>query len=228
MLFGALPYIFITICIVGLIYRYTSNRYSWSSQSSQFLENSVLFYGANPWHYGIITILLVHIFGIFFPRAILAWNGVPARLYILELSGLALGFLAFFGLLVFTYRRLTDVRVKAVTSGWDVLVLIVLLIQVATGLINAIFYRWGSNWYAATAVPWMWSIYTLQPDPTYVSGLRLITKVHIFNAMIFIALIPFTRLAHFIVIRPYAYLWRPYQVVRWYRREAPENIVQYK
>ena len=139
-----------------------------------------------------------------------------------------LGFLAFFGLLVFTYRRLTDIRVKSVTSGWDVLTLIVLLIQVFTGLINAIFYRWGSSWYAATAVPWMWSIFTLQPDPSYVAGLRLITKVHIFNAMIFIALIPFTRLAHFIVIRPYAYLWRPYQVVRWYRREAPENIVQYK
>lgn len=228
MLFGALPYVFITICIVGLIYRYTTNRYSWSSQSSEFLENSVLFYGANPWHYGIITILLVHIFGLFFPRAILAWNGVPARLYILELSGLALGFLAFFGLLVFTYRRLTDVRVKAVTSGWDVLTLIVLLIQVITGLINAIFYRWGSNWYAATAVPWMWSIFTLQPDPSYVAGLRLITKVHIFNAMVFIGLIPFTRLAHFVVVRPYAYLWRPYQVVRWYRKEAPENIVQYK
>lgn len=228
MLFGALPYVFITICIVGLIYRYTTNRYSWSSQSSEFLENSVLFYGANPWHYGIIIILLTHIFGLFFPRAILAWNGVPARLYILELSGLALGFLAFFGLLVFTYRRLTDVRVKAVTSGWDVLTLIVLLIQVITGLINAIFYRWGSNWYAATAVPWMWSIFTLQPDPSYVAGLRLITKVHIFNAMVFIALIPFTRLAHFVVVRPYAYLWRPYQQVRWYRREAPENIVQYK
>src|SRR3989304_2389174 len=185
LLFGAMPYILLTICVVGAIWRYTSNRYSWSSQSSEFLENSVLFYGSTPWHYGILIILLAHLFGLFFPRAILAWNGVPLRLYLLELSGLALGFLAFFGLLVFTYSRLTDVRVKAVTSGWDVLVLIVLLIQVFTGLINAIFYRWGSNWYAASAVPWMWSIFTLQPDPTYVSWLRLITKVHIFNAMIF-------------------------------------------
>ena len=227
-LFGAMPYILLSICVVGAIWRYTSNRYSWSSQSSQFLENSVLFYGSFPWTFGVMFFLLLHLFCLFFPRAILAWNGVPLRLYILELSGLALGFLAFFGLLVFTYRRLTDVRVKSVTSGWDVLVLIVLLIQVATGILNAMLYRWGSNWYAATAVPWMWSIATLQPDPTYVSGLRLITKVHIFNAMIFIALIPFTRLAHFLVIRPYTYLWRPYQVVRWYRREAPENIVQYK
>lgn len=228
-LFGAFPYVFITICIVGLIFRYRTNRYSWSSQSSEFLENSVLFYGSFPWHYGIITILLVHIFGLLFPRGILAWNAVPVRLYILELSGLALGFLAFFGLLVFTYRRLTDNRVKAVTTGWDVLTLIVLLIQVATGLLNAILYRWGSNWYAGTAVPWMWSIFTFQPDANYVAGLSLITKVHIFNAMIFIGLMPFTRLAHFVVIKPYQYLWRPYQQVRWYNRNAKtENIVQYK
>src|SRR4030066_382440 len=116
-LFGAMPYILLSICVVGAIWRYTSNRYSWSSQSSQVLENSVLFYGSFPWHYGILIILVMHIFGLFFPRAILAWNGVPLRLYILELSGLALGFLAFFGLLVFTYRRLTDVRFKADYKG---------------------------------------------------------------------------------------------------------------
>lgn len=228
LLFGVMPYLFLAIAVVGMIFRYTTNRYSWSSQSSQFLENSVLFYGSFPWHYGILLILLGHIIGLFFPRWLLAWNGVPIRLYILEVTGLALGFLAFFGLLVFTYRRLTDSRVKAVTTSWDVIVLIVLLIQIATGLGNAILYRWGSNWYAASAVPWIWSVFALQPDTSYIAGLRWITKVHIFNAMIFIALIPFTRLAHFMVVRPYAYLWRPYQVVRWYRRAAPENIVQYK
>ena len=227
-LFGAMPYVLLTICIVGSIWRYRSNRYTWSSQSSEFLENNVLFFGSFPWHYGIILILLGHIFGIFFPSAILAWNGKPVRLYILELTGLALGFLALFGLLVFIYRRLTDIRVRAVTTGWDVVVLIVLLIQIVTGLGNAILYRWGSNWYAATAVPWIWSILTFRPDPSYVAGLRLITKVHIFNAMIFLAIIPFTRLAHFFVLRIYGYLWRPYQVVRWYSRTAPPNIVQYK
>ncbi len=227
-LFGSMPYFFIAIAIVGAIWRFTSNRYSWSSQSSEFLENKTLFYGSVPWHYGILLILSVHIFGLFFPRGILAWNSVPVRLYILELSGLSLGFLALIGLLILVYRRLTDVRVKAVTSSWDVLVLIVLIIQVVTGLGNAILYRWGSNWYAASAVPWIWSIFTLRPDTAYVATLPLITKVHIFNAMIFIALIPFTRLAHFVVINPYKYLWRPYQVVRWYGRQAPENIVQYK
>ncbi len=228
-LFGGMPYVLLMIAIVGGIWRYRSNKYTWSSQSSQFLENKTLFFGSFPWHYGIIVVLLGHIFGIFFPGAILAWNGVPVRLYILELTALSAGFLAFFGLLALIYRRLTNTRVKALTTSWDVLVLIVLLIQVVTGLGNAILYRWGSNWYAGAAVPWIWSIFKLSPNVDYVANLPLITKAHIFNALIFIGLIPFSRLAHFVVINPYKYLIRPYQVVRWYRKGGPTpNTVQYK
>ena len=229
LLFGNAPYLFIMIAIVGVIYRYAANRYSWSSQSSQFLENATLFYGSFPWHYGIILVLLGHLIGILIPQSVLAWNSVPVRLYVLEISGLALGLLALFGLLALIYRRLTDSRAKAVTTSWDVLLLIVLLIQVVTGILNAVMYRWGSNWYAASAVPWIWSVLSLSPKPAYVATLPLITKVHIFNALIIIGLIPFTRLVHMLAfIGPIKYLFRPYQVVRWYRREAPEELVQYK
>ncbi|MBI5809674.1 MAG: respiratory nitrate reductase subunit gamma [Deltaproteobacteria bacterium] len=228
-LFGGFPYLFIMTAIVGSIWRYRSNKYTWSTQSSQFVENKTLFFGSFPWHYGIIVLLLGHILGLFIPRAILLWNSVPARLYILELTALSAGFLALFGLLAFIYRRITNSRVKSLTSGWDVLLLIILLIQVVTGLGNAIAYRWGSNWYAGAAVPWMWSVFSLNPNVDYVANLPLITKVHIFNAMIFIGLIPFSRRVHFIVINPYKYLVRPYQVVRWYNRNPrTENIVQYK
>jgi len=34
-----LPYIAVTVCIVGSIYRYRSNQFSYSSLRSQFLEN---------------------------------------------------------------------------------------------------------------------------------------------------------------------------------------------
>lgn len=228
-LFGVMPYILLMTAIVGAIWRFKSNKYTWSSQSSQFLENKTLFFGSFPWHYGIITLLLGHILGLFIPKSFVLWNSVPLRLYILELTALALGFLALFGLLALIYRRLTNSRVKAVTSGWDVLVLIILLIQVVTGIGNAILYRWGSNWYVATAVPWMWSILKLQPNVDFVANLPLITKTHIFNALLFIGLIPFSRLAHFVVINPYKYLVRPYQVVRWYRKGGPTvNIVSYK
>src|SRR3990172_11415080 len=227
--FAYLPYALLMLAIAGTIYRYQTNQYTWSTQSSEFLENRALFFGSFPWHYGIIFVLLIHIVGLIVPQGILAWNSVPIRLYILEISGLAFGFLALFGLLALIYRRLTNSRVKALTSSWDVLLLIVLLIQVVTGLGNAILYRWGSNWYAAAAVPWIWSVFKLNPNVDYVANLPLITKVHIFNAMIFIGLIPFTRLVHFVVINPYKYLWRPYQVVRCYSRTPlTENIIQYK
>lgn len=229
LLFGSAPYLFIMIAVVGVIYRYTANRYSWSSQSSQFLENAALFYGSYPWHYGIILVLLGHLIGILIPQSVLAWNSVSVRLYVLEISGLSLGILALFGLLTLIYRRLTDSRAKAVTTSWDVLLLIVLLIQVVTGVLNASMYRWGSNWYAAAAVPWIWSIFSLSPKPAYVATLPLITKVHIFNALVIIGLIPFTRLVHLLAfVGPIKYLFRPYQVVRWYRREAPEELIQYK
>jgi len=227
MLFGALPYIFVTVAVAGAIWRYKSNKYTWSSQSSQFVENKTLFFGSFPWHYGIITLLLGHIIGLIIPRSFLWWNSVPVRLYILEITALALGFLALFGLLALIYRRLTNSRVKSLTTTWDVLLLIVLLIQVVTGLGNALLYKWGSNWYAASAVPWMWSLFKLNPDVAYIANLPLVTKVHIFNALIFIGLIPFTRLAHFVVINPYKYLVRPYQVVRWYKKGGPTvNTVQ--
>ncbi len=230
MLFGTLPYVFITIAIVGTIYRYMVNRFSWSSLSSQFLENKVLFFGSFPWHFGIILVLLGHIIAIFIPGTLLAWNAVPVRLYLLELSGLMLGFLALIGLLMFIYRRLTDSRVRAVTSSWDVLILIILAIQVLTGLGNALLYRWGSNWYASSAVPWIWSVITLNPQVEYIASLPLLAKIHIFNALIFILLIPFSRLVHFLAfIGPLKYLTRSYQLVRWYTR-APrtEAIRQYK
>ena len=128
-LYGLLPYVAVTVAIVGTLYRYVANRYTWSSLSSEFLENKVLFFGSFPWHFGIILILLFHIIAVIIPGAVIAWNGAPARLYALEITGLALGLLALFGLIMFIYRRLTDSRVRAVTSSMDVLILIILIIR---------------------------------------------------------------------------------------------------
>ncbi|MDH4226231.1 MAG: respiratory nitrate reductase subunit gamma [Deltaproteobacteria bacterium] len=232
-LFVYLPYVVITVAIVGTIWRFVTNRYSWSSQSSQFLENGTLFWGSIPWHIGIVLVLLMHIIAIVIPSFIPWWNASPVRLAILEISGLALGFLAGIGIIVFVIRRLSDSRVRAVTSNWDVIVLIVLLIQVGTGILNAIMYKWGSNWYSAAAGPWVRSIIFFSPNELYVSNLPPIVKIHIVNALVFIFLIPFTRFVHFLaLIGPFQYIFggRPYQLVRWYGYRTPrtEPIRQYK
>jgi nitrate reductase gamma subunit len=199
-----------------------SNRYSISSLSSQFLESSRLFWGSVPWHYGILIIIGGHVIGFLIPRSVLAWNGVPWRLYVLEISALAFGLLTLVGLVLLIFRRATSARIRVVTSGMDVVLLLVLLVQVIAGIYTAIVYRWGSSWYAAFAVPYLWSVIKLQPDISLVSNLPLMVQVHIIGAFVFVALIPFTRLIHFLTV-PIQYLWRPYQLVIWNRKRTSDG-----
>src|SRR3989337_1469253 len=137
-LFGIFPYIAVAVMVVGLIWRYVTNQFSYSSVSSQFLENRQLFWGSVPWHYGIIIILLGHLGAILFPGGVKAFNGVPVRLYILEGTALALGITLIVGLVVLMMRRGVSPSVRRTTSYMDVVLLLALLFQVVTGIITAI------------------------------------------------------------------------------------------
>lgn len=217
LLFGVFPYVALILAIVGTFWRYFGNKFSYSSLSSQFLENRQLFWGSVPWHYGILVILTGHLIGFLIPRSVLAWNGVPWRLYVLEISALAFGILTLWGLIVLIARRFSSARIRVVTSTMDVVLLLLLLVQVVAGLWTAIFYRWGSSWYAGVAVPYLWSILKFSPDIALVSNLPFAVHTHIIGAFLMVALLPFTRLVHLLSF-PYAYLWRPYQVVIWNRK----------
>src|SRR3990172_724721 len=217
-LFGIFPYIAVAVMVVGLIWRYVTNQFSYSSVSSQFLENRQLFWGSVPWHYGIILILLAHLVGVVFPDGVQAINGVPLRLYILEGTALALSLTLLVGLIVLMLRRGVSANVRITTSPMDVVLLIVLLAQVVTGILTAVFYRWGSAWFVQTATPYFWSLFTLSPKVEYMTALPLISKLHSINFFILVALFPFSRLVHMLSV-PLAYLWRPYQIVMWHRRQ---------
>lgn len=221
-LFAALPYAAVVIAVTVTVFRFVSNRYSVSSLSSQFLEERRLFWGSAPFHYGILIVLAGHLIAFLFPRSVLWFNGVPARLYILEATGLAFGLLAMFGLLALVYRRAATSRIRAVTSPMDVVLLVMLLFQLASGVYIAVFNRWGSSWFAQTATPYLWSIFKLAPEPQLVTALPLAARLHILNAWALLAVVPFTRLVHFLVV-PIAYLWRPYQLVIWNRKAARER-----
>lgn len=143
----------------------------------------------------------------------------PMRLYVLELIGLALALGTILGMVLLIARRLMLPRIKAVTTWLDWLLLVVLLAQVSLGFWVALFYRWGSDWYLHTAVPWLMSLVTLNPQTQYVSSLPLVVQIHMLGGFVLVALFPFTRLVHMITF-PLTYLWRPYQVVLWNRRRT--------
>jgi nitrate reductase gamma subunit len=213
-LYGIFPYIAFALAIAGGIYRYYSDRFSYSSLSSQFLENRVLFWGSVPWHYGIVLILLAHLFGGLFLGPSLGLLREPIRLFALELIGASLGLIAIVGIVLLIIRRIVDSKVMTVTSAMDWVLLVLLTAQVAAGLTIALLYRWGSLWYLDTAAPWFWSVGCLSPNFSTIASLPWIVKFHMFNAFVLIALFPFTRLVHIFTV-PITYLWRPYQVVIW-------------
>jgi nitrate reductase gamma subunit len=213
-LYGSSPYIAFSLAIAGGLYRYFSNRFSYSSLSSQFLENRELFWGSVPWHYGIVLILLAHLFGGLFPGAAAFLLRGPVHLFIAEWIGMSLGFFAVMGMIILISRRLGNSMVLTVTSVMDWVLIVALTAQVVAGVIIALSYRWGSLWYLDTAVPWFWSIAGLDPQFNTITTLPVIVKFHMFNAFVVIALFPFTRLVHIFTV-PISYLWRPYQVVIW-------------
>jgi len=216
-LFGVFPYVAMALAIGVGIYRYTIDRYSWSSQSSQFLESKALFWGSIPWHYAILLILIAHFLAFLVPAGWGALLGSPARLVLLEITGMALGITTLLALVILIFRRVINPRVNAVTSSIDWLLLAVLLLQVATGVYIAISLRWGGVWYVHTVSPWLWSLVKLDPQISYLANMPWIVQLHAVNAFLLVAIFPFSRLVHVVSI-PLGYLGRPYQVVVWYRQ----------
>jgi len=213
--FSAYPYLAIGVFLVGATYRYREKGYKVTSLSAQFLEGKRGFWGTVPLHWGILMVFLGHLVIFLLPESVLSWNSDPARLILHEGLGFAFAVAIVVGLVGLIIRRLTNPRLKMVTTRMDLFVELFLLAQVLLGCWIALGYRWGSSWFAADLSPYLWSILKLSPQPEAVIAMPLVIKAHIIGAFSIILIFPFTRLVH-ILVAPFHYLWRPYQVVIWY------------
>lgn len=222
LLFVVLPYVAAAIFAAGTVERLRRHPYSVSSGSSQLLENRQHFWAMVPFHVGIIVIVLGHLAVVLMPDVILRWNARPLRLYALEATGIAFGVLALGGFTAVIVRRLTVPAVRLTTNAADWIVYTVLLVQLATGVLVAVLYPWGSSWSAAVLSPYLASLVRLQPDTAVIAALPFAIKLHVAGAFVLIAAFPFSRLVHVLNV-PVPYLWRRPQVVRWYR-PPPRHI----
>ena len=216
-LYVAIPYMCLFSFFMMSIYRYRVRPFSYSSLSSQFLENKHHFWAVVPFHYGILVVTAGHFLAFLMPRTLLAWNSVPWRLYVLEISALAFGMLTLIGFIAVIVRRVTNSKVRVVTSTVDWILYLMLLVQTVSGVAIALFHPWGSSWFATNMSPYLWSIFKLNPDISFVTPMPWLIKLHVVLAFLTIGLFPFTRLVHVLVV-PNPYLWRKPQVVRWYSR----------
>jgi len=212
--FAILPYISLVVFVLVTVIRYRMRSFSYSSLSSQFLENRQHFWGSVPFHYGILVVLAGHVFGFMCPKMLLGWNAAPMRLIILEVTGLAFAVLTLAGLANIMIRRWRFPKARRVTTPGDWFIYGGLLVQVVTGMGIAIYHGWGSSWFSTSLTPWLWSLVELSPDISYIAPMPILVKLHVINAFLIILVFPFTRLVHILVV-PNPYLWRKTQVVIW-------------
>ena len=215
LLFAVLPYLVFFNFFVLTIQRYRRQPFTYSSLSSQFLENREHFWGVVSFHYGILAVFLGHLLGLLTPRQILLWNSRPLRLYVLEITGLAFALMTLVGLLAILHRRMAVSRARRVTSVADWVLYVLMLVQLIAGIYGAVMHPWVSSWFATSASPYLWSLFTFQPDVSFLATMPWVVKLHIINGWLIFGLFPYTRLVHLLVM-PVPYLWRKPEVVRWY------------
>lgn len=213
-IFIVMPYAALALLIFVTPYRFCSNRLTWSAYSTQFLERDRLFWGINPWHYGILPVLAAHFIGVVFPGPMKAILGNQNNLIIFESIGLALGLFAVFGCLALLLRRVNTPILKKVTFYSDWVLLYLLAAQTLSGVYVATFMRWGSQWYLHTVVPYFWSLVTFNPQIEYMADFPLVFKLHAACAFLIVALLPFTKLVHLLYV-PLRFLMDPPILYRW-------------
>lgn len=214
-LFIIFPYLCLTVFVLGHGYRYITDRYTWNTRSSEFLEKKSLFAGSMLFHYGIIFTFLGHASGLLIPQRLLDRIGIDSQIhtFIAHWSGLAVGIAAFLGLVLLFRRRMTNPRVRAVNRLNDTVTLCGLFIVISMGLFNVIF---GNYDVLYTIAPWIRGIVTFTPDAMLIKAAPLNYKIHIITALALLGFSPFSRLVHIWSV-PVTYLFR-----RWilFRRQA--------
>jgi nitrate reductase gamma subunit len=218
-LYGVYPYIAGTVFLLGSLIRFDREQYTWRADSSQLLSRKDLRLGSNLFHIGIIAIFFGHLFGLLIPHQAFTALEISdlAHQHLAIWIGSLFGIICMLGGVLLWRRRMFNPRVRATSRFMDIFILTWLLITLGFGLLTIPFSLYDAVHGNATEMVllthWVQSIATLQPDPAYLDGVRLIYKIHLFFGLTVFLLFPFTRLVH-VWSAPITYLWRPYQIVR--------------
>lgn len=216
----ALPYVAMTVFVVGHVWRWRHDQFGWTSRSSQLEESVLLKWGSPIFHYGTLAAIAGHVLGILIPASWTAALGIHEDLYhwISAIPGSLAAAAVVVGLIILLYRRITVPRVAAATSRTDILVYVLLTLIIALGAIETIGVNLlGSGYdYRASVSIWFRGLFLLDPQPGLMTAAPLLYQLHVFSAWFLFALWPFSRLVHAWSL-PWAYVGRPWILFRSHR-----------
>jgi len=218
-----LPYVAMTVFVVGHVWRYRTGQFSWSSRSTQLLDRSVLGWASPMFHYGALAAVGGHVIGLCIPASLTEALGISESTYrwFAAIAGAIAGAVTVIGFVGLVYRRIVSDRVRRTTTRMDLFTYFLLTVLIVMGC----WMTFGYN--LATASPydyrvsvgeWWRSLFYLQPDVGAIQGAPLVYQLHAIVAWGFWAAFPFSRLVHAWSI-PLQYLGRPYILYR--RRYSP-------
>ena len=225
-LWVVLPYLAVATFVVGHVWRYRHDQFTWTTRSTQLLEARWLRIGGPLFHIGLLAVIGGHVIGILVPKSLTDSLGISEDTYRIfsatlgTLTGLAM--LA--GLAILIARRLGNRRVAATTRGWDVTVMVLLSFMVLTGMWNTVFHNLiqGGYDYRETVSPWFRNLFLLDPNAGLMTGsaVPLSYQLHAIAGWLLFMVWPFSRLVHAWSV-PVAYLRRSPIV---YRSRAPRRV----
>jgi nitrate reductase gamma subunit len=216
-LFGIYPYIATTIFLLGSLFRYDREQYTWKANSSQILSSKGMRWGSNLFHIGIILLFFGHLVGLLTPQSVyhLVMSAESKQLIAMVAGGI-FGTMCFIGMVILIHRRMTNARVRTTTKFGDWLALGLLFVQLCLGLLTlpaSAQHMDGSSMIALAN--WAQHIATFRSGAAdFILHEPMIFKLHIVLGLTMFVIFPFTRLVH-VWSAPAKYVFRKgYQIVR--------------
>lgn len=217
LLFGYYPYIALTVFLLGSLFRFDREQYTWRSGSSQMLRKERMVLASNLFHVGILGLLVGHTVGLLTPIAVFDAFGIGhgAKQVLAIVAGGVFGLMCFAGLTMLVRRRLTDPRIRNTSSRMDIAILLMLYAQLILGLITipfSIAHADGET--MVKFMEWAQHIVTFRPGAAeLIADVPAVFKLHLVLGLTIFLVFPFSRLVHVWSV-PLAYVGRQYQIVR--------------
>jgi nitrate reductase gamma subunit len=205
-LWAVFPYICFTLFFSVPLIRMIFRPYGWTTRASGLFDGRMLGLASLLFHWGILLVLFGHVAG--WIGGLSGLGGWVAVFYWTALVG---GLATIAGSVLLLWRRFAIPEVRAMSQTEDYIILIFLIAILALGLYQVLVDRIFGLAY--TAAPWFASIWAFSPQPELMASSSLVTKLHIFLALLFFAYFPFTKMVHFWAL-PINYFVRPYQSMR--------------
>ena len=142
----------------------------------------------------LLVVVLAHLAALVAPQALLAITGARLRLYVLEGSGFLIGALATLAWLRMMVRHLRAPRLAAADVP-DSMLLALVAVALASGLVTAAIYRWGSVWGVATLTPYVRSLGRARPQGLLAAQMPFPVQLHLISTFAALTVLPFSRLS---------------------------------